>query len=177
MKKLLYLAFLGLFLTSCHDAQKEAYLADIAQLNKSVDSLEAVFESSKVDSINQIVNNIEYTLIQVKNNFIADTVDAEFAQVMDRYKSVKKGLPKNSRNATKIQSSITEERDALEKLKHDIENAAGERDKYQEFINFERAKVIQIKELTTSWKEVQDNHMEAYFRLNPIVQEFVATLK
>ena len=177
MKKFIAFVLLGLLVASCHDAQKESYLAEVEQMNNSLDSIEEVFESNKIDTINLFMNHIEYTLIQVKNNFVADTVDAEFAKVMDRYKSIKKGLPKNNRNAEKISKSIIEERTALEKLEHDIENAAGEREKYPEYISFERNKVVQIRELMKSWKDVQDNHLEAFDRLDPIVQNFVDSIK
>jgi hypothetical protein len=75
-----------------------------------------------------------------------------------------------------VKQSIPEVRQKVEDLKHDIDNGVGEREKYEEYINFEKKKIADIEEVLNYYLETRNKFYNRYDSLHPIVTNFADSL-
>lgn len=156
-----------ILLHSCIDLQKNDRLEQIHALQKTVDSVSTGFNANRLDSIVPIrvkINNLE---LRIKQFYKGDTISKELGAKMDAFRKIKMNFnPENEvgeegeeeheeesiiKFHSFIKKGISEEKKALSALYSDIESGSGERDKYDEYIKFEREKVRQIKVLATEY--------------------------
>lgn len=161
----------------CKDQEKSSYLEEINEISSNLDSLEVVSNNQKTDSIPIIVNTIEKTISKVKNNYVADTIDLELAALMNRYKDAKKSLSSNSGNLAKTRDAIPEVKGKLEDLRHDIENGVGDREKYEEYIDFEKNKVQEIDSILSYYIKTNRKYLEQFSNAHPQVKHFADSLE
>jgi hypothetical protein len=172
---ILYIVLI-LSLTACHDAQKKQHLKEVDALLAQIDSIEKTYKYEHADSIPIIIHNITNVELRIKNNYKTDTIDMVLAQKMDAYKRARKQLKPMGNVLSKVIEGSKEERIALEALRKDIESGAGERDKYAEYIAFERQKVQQINELLKEMLETQRKSFEAYYTYHEELDQFATSL-
>ena len=165
-----------LLILGCKDQEKSSYLEEIELMNSKIDSLDNVSKNQNSDSIPAIVRTIENTIDKVKENYIADTIDLEIATLMNRYKDAKKSLSSNTGNLSKAKGAIPEVKEKLEHLKHDIENGVGDREKYEEYINFEKNKIQEIESILDYYIKTNKKYLEQYQSAHPKVKNFVDSL-
>jgi chromosome segregation ATPase len=172
-----YLIILLPFLIwGCKDQEKSAYLEEIEVMTSKIDSLDIISKNQNSDSIPQVVKTIEKTIDKVKSNYVADTIDLELAALMNRYKDAKKSLSSNTGNLSKAKGAIPEVKEKLEHLKHDIENGVGDREKYQEYINFEKNKIQEIESILSYYIKTNKKYLKQFKNDHPQVKSFVDSL-
>lgn len=177
MKLLKYLVIVfPVLIWGCKDQEKSSYLEEIEIMSAKIDSLENVSKNQNADSIPTIVNTIGITIDRVKKNYIADTIDLELAALMNRYKDAKKSLSSNTGNLSKARGAIPEVKEKIEHLKHDIENGVGEREKYEEYINFEKDKIQEIESILDYYIKTNKKYLEQYRNAHPKVKSFADSL-
>ena len=152
-------------------------LAEIQTMHNTLDSLESITENNRIDTLTQLVDYIKTNTEEVINNYYTDTIDYAVAKMMNNYKDTRKAFSKNSGNLAKARQAIPEVRESLNDLRHDIEHGVGQRDKYEEFVGFEKGKVKQIKEILTYYLETKEKYTALFIETDKEVLEFIEKLK
>ena len=83
--KLLSFIVVSVFLVSCSDFSKGEQLESIAQLNKTVDSIETVLIENKIEDLEEISIDAETVTSRIKENLNSDTLDLKLAKKIDAY--------------------------------------------------------------------------------------------
>lgn len=175
-KLLLILACSVLFI-SCKDAQKEAYLVEISDMEKSLDSMEQLAETNRIDTLPALINRIKNKTLEVQNNYYTDTIDYEVADMMNDFKQARKGLSSNSGNLAKVRNNIPEVKQKLKDLSFDINHGVGDRSRYQDYVNYEKKKVEQIGEILSYYIINKEKYIKLYNESAPKVDTFIKELK
>ncbi|WP_146194193.1 hypothetical protein [Brumimicrobium oceani] len=165
------IAVLTLSITSCENDNKTELLSQIDQMENTLDSLETIVKDTAGYSSAEMIASVRATILKVKTNYVADTIDYDLAEQMNSYKDIRKGISKNSGNLAKAKQTIPEVQQKLSDLRHDIENGVNDRDKYQEFINFEQSKVHEIEEVLRYYVETNEKYHNTYDELHPIIKQ------
>lgn len=151
---------------SCNNSEKEAYISEVDGMIVRLDSLKEIADANVLDSLPFIIDRVKKNTKRFAASYKGDTIDLQIGEMINLYKSVRKGLSRNSGNLAKVRVSIPETVEALTNLKSDISNGVGERDKYQEHILFERDKVDQIDTLLSVYLKNNDEYLSLYEELN-----------
>jgi chromosome segregation ATPase len=168
---------LAVLLGSCKDAEKDAYLAEIEQMNLQLDSLWNEIEQNKTDTLKVVTNTIDLVIAKVQKNYFPDSIDLEIAGMMNLYKGIKKTLDRNSGNLAKAKAAIPEIKETLGNLKHDIENGAGNREQYAENVEYERGKVNRVDELLSFYFNAQNASVSSFNDIHAKVEAFANELE
>ena len=141
-----FLSFIGLtiLLSSCSDFSKGEQLESIAQLNKTVDSIETVLIENKIEDLEEISLDAETVTSRIKENLNSDTLDLKLAKKIDAYMSMYRSIGNYKKIYSKLKLFTKEEKITLNKLQKDIENGDVHRKKYGEYVLFEGKKVKQL---------------------------------
>lgn len=162
---------------ACQDKERNKLIQNIDKMNSALDSMKTVADESQIDTLHLLIEHIKSNTSEVKKHYFADTVDYEVADMMNNYKEVRKALATNSGNLSKVRQSIPEVKESLENLRHDISHGVGERDRYEEYLNFEAEKVEKIKEILTYYLETKSKYLTLYEETEEKVLEFINELK
>ncbi len=173
---LIFLVVLGFSLFSCFDSKKEGFIQNVDKLIKKLDSLEKEIVIAEIDTIASWQQNANSVELRIKNNLYLDKVDLVFGRKMDDYKRMRRMLNPLNRNFIKIKEAIKEEKNVLANLRMDIENGAGKRDKYSEYIAFEKGKIRQIQLLIEDYLNTRKEALEIHNRLHNELNSFSLSL-
>jgi hypothetical protein len=171
--RLIYIVLcLSFFLGSCKDAQHRAYLEEIEEMQKELVVMDSLSREHTVDSIGLITGQIRLVIVRIQNNYFPDSINLEEAGMINDYKAIRKTLESNSGNLAKVKAAIPEVQVSLQNLAHDIDNGVGERDKYGEHVEFEKAKVAHLRELLGFYIKTKDETLTRYRDIGPKVEAF-----
>ena len=178
MKGLLVVAagIFALLLSSCMDLKTSKQLDAITAMNKTIDSLETVFNENKLDSVAKISLSAYSIENRIKKYYVSDTINMEFGRKMDAFKVMRRNLAPIGKAQQSIPQSIEEEREKLKDLKADIENGDGKREEYDKYIAFEQDKVKQLKTLVSEYIEVKNASLKTYNDLHDELNAFSMSL-
>lgn len=174
--RLLISIFVVSLLFACKDEQKTKHLEEINSMVQDLDSLSKVANDTSGRVPYNVNMSVQNTILRVKNNYLPDTINYAVAQMMNDYKEIRKAVMSNSGNLAKVKQSIPEVQQKVEDLKHDIKNGVGEREKYQEYINFEKKKIADIEEVLDYYLKTKTKFYNRYDSLHPIVSNFADSL-
>ena len=166
----------ALFLSSCMDLKTSKQLEAIESMNQTIDSLETVFNDNKLDSVAKISLNAYGVENRIKNNYNSDTINMELGRKMDAFKVMRRNLKPLGKALTIIPTSIAEERVKLKELQADIENGNNKREKYDEYVSFEKAKVDQLKTLVSEYVQIKESSLKTYNELYEELNDFSMSL-
>ena len=166
----------ALLLSSCMDLKTSEQLETIESMSQTIDSLETAFNENKLDSVAKISLNAYGVENRIKNNYNSDTIDMELGRKMDAFKVMRRNLKPLGKALTTIPASIEEERVKLKELQTDIENGNNKREKYDEYISFEEAKVEQLKTLVSEYVQIKDVSLKTYNELYEELNAFSMSL-
>lgn len=175
MKNTPYIVFL-LVLFSCQDVKKGNQLDKLSQLEQRLNKTEDTFESNRNSSLGSIIDAMLELEVSIRKNYKSDTVNLEIGQQLNEYKGARKLLQGIEKQYGEIPLLIEEERTSLKKLKSDIENTAGEKAKYDEFLTFEQEKVKQLEVLIEKLVSNQLKSLESYQQLHNKMNDFSHSL-
>jgi DNA repair ATPase RecN len=169
-------AVFGLFITSCKNENKKELLSEIDRMEIKLDSISNVANDTARYVAENIVTSVRATILKVKRNYMPDTIDYILANQMNSYKEIRKAVSKNTGNLAKVKQTIPEVQKKLEDLKHDIENGVNDRDKYQDFINYEKSKIAEIEQVLSYYIETTNKYYNSYDSLHPIISRVADSL-
>ena len=170
-----FIAFSLLFV-SCADLNKKKQLSEIKTLNNYLDSIHQIITEKRLDSISQMSRKSGDVELRIKNYLISDTINLELGKKMDAYKIMRKKCPSLNKDISELKALIKEEKVALKELKHDIDNASGRKDKYDEYISFEKNKVKKIKLLFNEFSKNKTYVFNTYKNLHEELYTFSISL-
>ena len=191
-KALILFGILFITLVSCTDFDRQEQLKQIANLQQSVDSLQKNLESNRIDTLAGLRTALMNLELRLRNNYSADTINLELGKTMAQYKTVKKffvaekeeGVENESLNSQTlgaaylvVKNGLLQEQKTLDLLKSDIENGNGERNKYNEYLQFEQNKVKQLTILLDDYKKHKDKVLKMFFDVYNELDPFVKSLE
>jgi hypothetical protein len=165
------------FLFSCSDIEKDRQVKKINGLTNLVSKLKKELTQNKISDISE-KNIAVYTVInRIKTYYYIDTIDIQFAKKMDAYKEIRKSLKYLGGNYEKIRTSLDEEKICLTRLKSDVINGFGQREKYADNIRFEKNKIQQIISLINNYNSDKAKFTLAFDSLHPILNDYSMRLE
>jgi hypothetical protein len=191
-KALILLGILFLTLVSCTDFDRKEQLKQIANMKQTVDSLQKNLEINRIDTLAGLRTAVMNLELRIRNNYTADTIDLELSKKMAQYQTVKKffvaekeeGGENESLNSQTlgaaylvVKNGLLQEQKTLDLLKSDIENGNGERNKYNEYLQFEQNKVKQLTILLDDYKKHKDKVLKMFFDVYNELDPFVKSLE
>ena len=191
-KALILLGILFLTLVSCTDFDRKEQLKQIANMKQTVDSLQKNLETNRIDTLSGLRTAVMNLELRIRNNYTADTISLELGKKMAQYQTVKKffvaekeeGGENESLNSQTlgaaylvVKNGLLQEQKTLDLLKSDIENGNGERNKYNEYLQFEQNKVKQLTILLDDYKKHKDKVLKMFFDVYNELDPFVKSLE
>ncbi len=175
--RFLILLFIISFFWSCSDIEKDRHLKKIKGLTNLVSKLKKELTQNKISDISE-KNIAVYTVInRIKTYYYIDTIDIQFAKKMDAYKEIRKSLKYLGGDYEKIRTSLDEEKICLTRLKSDVINGFGQREKYADNIRFEKNKIQQIISLINNYNSDKAKFTLAFDSLHPILNGYSIRLE
>ena len=191
-KALFLLVILFLTIASCTDFDRKEQLKQIANMKQTVDSLQKNLEINRIDTLAGLRTAVMNLELRIRNNYTADTISLELGKKMAQYQTVKKffvaekeeGGENESLNSQTlgaaylvVKNGLLQEQKSLDLLKSDIENGNGERNKYNEYLQFEQNKVKQLTILLDDYKKHKDKVLKMFFDVYNELDPFVKSLE
>src|SRR5690554_3686587 len=170
--KMLAVVIFCVFMVGCSNADKKEYISEIDQMQNTLDSLSSIANDTTKPDATSVIYSVRSTIANVKENYDLDTVDFDLSEKMNSYKEIKEIISKNAENLAKAKQAIPEVQQKLEDLKHDIEHGVNDRDKYKEYINYEKVKIEEIRSILSYYLEVMQEYYDRYDDLHPIIKSF-----
>ncbi len=170
--RIIFIVLIGGLLASCVDLEKSTQIESIDAMNSTLDSIEIVLEEHTFDSLFPMQRNSYAIENRVKNYYVSDTIDLALGRKMDAFKKMRKNMEPLARARQTLLSSIKEERLSLIDLQNDIDGSNGEREKYGEFIQFEEAKLDQLRALINDYVTTKISVIETYESYYDDLNEF-----
>jgi len=165
------------FLFSCSDIEKDRQVIKINGLTKSVEKLKIALTQYKISNVPEKKLAVYTVIKRIKSYYFTDTIDYQFAKKMNSYKVVKKSLNNLDGDYEKIRIALREEKIALRKLKSDVINGFGQREKYDEYISFEKNKTKKIKSLLDEYIYKKKEFTIAFDSLHPLLNDYSMRLE
>ena len=165
------------FLFSCSDIEKDRQVKKINGLTNSVEKLKIALTQYKISNVPEKKLAVYTVIKRIKSYYFTDTIDYQFAKKMNSYKVVKKSLKNLDGDYEKIRIALREEKIALRKLKSDVLNGFGQREKYDEYISFEKNKTKKIKSLLDEYIYKKKEFTIAFDSLHPLLNDYSMRLE
>ena len=164
-------------LFSCSDIEKDRQVKKINVLTNSVEKLKIALTQYKISNVPEKKLAVYTVIKRIKSYYFTDTIDYQFAKKMNSYKVVKKSLNNLDGDYEKIRIALREEKIALRKLKSDVLNGFGQREKYDEYISFEKNKTKKIKSLLDEYIYKKKEFTIAFDSLHPLLNDYSMRLE
>jgi len=164
-------------LFSCSDIEKDRQVKKINVLTNSVDKLNIALTQNKISNVPEKKLAVYTVIKRIKSYYFTDTIDYQFAKKMNSYKVVKKSLKNLDGDYEKIRIALREEKIALRKLKSDVINGFGQREKYDDYISFEKNKTKKIKSLLDEYIYKKKEFTIAFDSLHPVLNDYSIRLE
>ena len=164
-------------LFSCSDIEKDRQVKKITELTNSVDKLNIALTQNKISGVPEKKLAVYTVIKRIKSYYFTDTIDYQFAKKMNSYKVVKKSLNNLDGDYEKIRIALREEKIALRKLKSDVLNGFGQREKYDEYISFEKNKTKKIKSQLDEYIYKKKEFTIAFDSLHPLLNDYSMRLE
>lgn len=170
--------FLTALLTACSflDSEKDDYFQEIDEMQEELNAMESKLLSNEIDTLPALQVATNTVELRIKNNLVMDTIDMSLAKKLNAYKVMRRSLGPIGSAFQKGKKSIIEQRETLKNLRKDIENGSGERDKYRNYIGFEKEKVKKISTLIADYVNQKNKTMKTFFDLHSELNTFSLTL-
>ena len=159
MKTTFFFLFGLLILGACTNVNRGERIQKLDQITASLDSLEKVISANPSDSsfgMSERAHDIEF---RFKQFYFADSVDRVLANKINDMKQARKTLGHLHNDCLNLLKGCNEMKESLRLLRYDIENADGDRKKYDEYISYEESK---MNMLTRMGADYIDERGKAY---------------
>ena len=176
MLKFSVLFSLILCLVSCVDLSKNNQISELSSLSKRVDNIQQEFELLKKDTISEIIYAMNENSEKIKANIGEDTLTVQIARNLDAYKKIYRKLTSIEAYDEKFLFGSQDIKNSIEKLSNDITKGSGDREKYDQFLSFERSKVLELEKLLRNVKKLQSESIETFQKIQPAIASFADQL-
>lgn len=166
-----------LFSASCSDFDKEKQEKNVLSLSDEIKTFKKEFDAIKIDSLSALKLSIYEVERRIKQNYHSDTIDLSFGQKMDDFKRMRRMLGPLGKEQGRVFKSINEELIQLTKLYSDISKGFGKRESYNEYIQFEKNKVAQIKVIYDEYVKMRAQFLQMYNELYKELEMFSKSIE
>lgn len=177
LKIKIFLSLSLLLAVSCQDVRKKTQLEKLTALESEVYDLQKEFEEKKVDTIGRLSGEVMDVEFRIRNFYVSDTINRDLGVKINAYKSIRKRIKPLVKMYAQIQGGCHEEIKSLAQLKKDIESGAGEKERYDEYLEFEQKKVDQLKAVFEEALKEQQSILETFEKYHAELKAFSMTLK
>jgi len=161
---------------SCVDLSKNKQITELSNLTKKVDTIQQEFELLKKDTISEIIYAMNETSEKIKTNIGDDSISVQIARALDQYKKIYRKLTSIEAYDEKFLFGSQDIKNRIEKLTTDIKKGSGDREKYNQFIAFEKSKVLELEKLIKDVKKLQNESIETFQKIHPGISSFADQL-
>lgn len=164
--KFLFLFSLVFAFFGCVDLKKEDYLKRISKMERALDNLEQKLNANEIDSLvdwKQATNSLE---LRIKNYLTLDTIDLILGKKIDAYKLMRRNWNPLGKQFLQLKKEMKEERETLKNLEKDIENGAGDRAAYEQYLHFEKNKIKQLEVMMQEYVKLKVETLQTYHSLH-----------
>jgi hypothetical protein len=163
--------------TSCLDAERKAHLDKLDGMIHQLDSLKSNYAKIPLDSINLIREHVNNNERYIKNYYLDDTLDVDFARAMNRYRGIRKGSGYIVEKRIFLDTVFDFQLNQMKKLHTDISNGTGKRDKYEQFVKGEEENVNLILSSFKDFSERFSFMRKEFNEINPMIESIIERLK
>lgn len=181
MKKLIYISLLILVVvpfTSCEQATiKQEQLSKVDTIIDQLEDLKDTVSKIHFDSIAVYANDMANDKLLIKKYFHSDTVNEALARKINRFNGIRKQFKKYSGKGITFETKIDSCLAQVNRLKTDINAGAGNKEKYDEYINLEQGN---LNKLNTEFEMINSNtqrNLKEYKELTPFVKNFIEEIR
>jgi len=164
-------------LFSCADLRQKEQVNAVDKLLYSLDSLQKTTENRLPDSLNSYRLAMMNTEVRLKNRYVIDTIDRAYARDMNTYKDARNSIGAINKHWVEIKSAFQQERKQLKILKKDIENGWGKRDRYAQYISFEKKNIQALTQRSEELRKKANLVVDAYRLLHPRMVALLGSLE
>lgn len=175
--KRIFVFLVAISLIACSDLKKGSYLQDIAVLEQMVDKTAASWSEMNSTEIDSFLVMTAKQLDTIETLYHGQTIGKEQAIVLDKFKMAHLNFKELIRIQNYFPAILAEKFTALKQLKSDIENASGKREKYGEYIAFEKKEVASIDEQFKNYVALKEKSILLYESSVNEVNEFIIFLQ
>ena len=176
MKTILFIALIVFGFISCADFNRDELLSQVDKQQQQLERLNQQLERHVIKDVATLKNDAMQAELRIKQNLHLDTINMELARQLEEFKLMRKSINPLMKQYLKAKNGIKEEMAVLKNLSRDIEEGRGERQRYNEYIRFEKQKVKQLSALTTDFINARAKLIADYDRLYPPIEAFSYTL-
>ncbi|NRA10910.1 MAG: hypothetical protein HRT57_03020 [Crocinitomicaceae bacterium] len=171
MRFLLAISLLLAF-SSCSDLNKSAQIERLEKMEETIDTSTGLLNDNKIENASEMLSVSEEYVDKIKG-LEDDTIQLEFAYKLDRFKKMYDDLTPALTHFEELLETVHLEKEALNKLKGDINHAYGKRHKYDDYLSFEEKKVAELESEITMYVERKEVITEVYDELHLEIEEFL----
>lgn len=176
MQKGLIILFLSIVVFSCADLKRRELLNQVEKYQNELNEMGNHLDSLSINDVSEIKNNTLQTELHIKQNLKLDTINLVIAQQLEAFKLMRKSITPLMKQYSKAKKGIAEEKQVLKNLHRDIEEGRGERHRYNEYLDFEKQKLNQLKGLTTDYFTARTKFFNDYKLLSPPIEALALEL-
>ena len=176
MKTIFFISLVCFTIFSCSDFDREQLIHQVEKQQKMLNQLNTQLEVNTIKDVATLKNNTMQTELRIKQNLHLDTINMDLARQLEEFKLMRKSINPLMKQYLKAKNGVKEEAGVLKNLKRDIDEGRGERQRYNEYIRFEKQKVKQLSALTTDFLNARAKFISDYNRLYPPIEAFSYTL-
>lgn len=157
---------------SCTDLKKGGQLSTLDAFAKTIDSIEVVLNENRIDTLKNMHDAAQIMDERIAEFHSSDTLSLAFAMKLDEYKLMVETIPEIEMYQIELEKGINELRASISKLRTDISNASGEKNRYEEFLSFEKKKLVLLRDVLNSFVEMRDKIVSDYPSVEEEVRSF-----
>lgn len=181
MKKIIYLPLfllLAISIFSCEQMKiKEKQLTEIAKVEVELNELRDTVNKIQFDSIGIYALDMANDKRLIKKFYHSDTVNENLARKINRFNGIRKQFKKVSGKGItfgiKVDSCLAQ----VARLKNDISMGAGDKSKYQEYINLEKKNLNQLEMEFEQINSTTQRNLKEYKEYSPFVKNFIEEIR
>ncbi|MBI1837216.1 MAG: hypothetical protein HYR91_08135 [Flavobacteriia bacterium] len=162
---------------ACSDFHKSEQLADIEKMSKALDSAAIVLSEHPIEKMNEI--KAIYLEIEDEirmNHSVKDTISLEFGKKMDALKMVRLTFEPLEKAYENLSIGLKNEKKRNLDLKTDIENSNGERENYQQNVDFENKKVEKLLKLLANYTRIREKSLTIFNQYKDEMKAFADSI-
>jgi hypothetical protein len=164
-------------LVSCGDVNRSETLEKIAHLSTVLEATTEYLDVPVTDSLTKAVELGYATKMSIKEKLGGDTLTMERAVQIDEYARYILEFEHLQAQIPIVRSNVAEIQRALNALKSDIDQEAGNRAKYADQIKLEEMKAMTLMTKIDSISKIKNEGLEAFYELHNKVSDFSLNLE
>ncbi len=138
MKVVVSILSLILFLFSCSDSELASKVDSIETLQSELEKQQTIIDTKlNSDTLNTLLKHLSLISNDLKKHYKGDTIPVELALKIDEYKRIHESLIDVPNITKELHQEIPLSAIRLKHLQYDIENAIGNREKYDDHLDQE----------------------------------------